>query len=90
MELLIRETVRWVFIMKALFQSQFYEVKKWEYYSQNGQEWLLPDKTKWNNHDQHFSGMALLVDTKASARLNKYAWILRAFFVPRNCLRLLS
>ena len=80
MELLIRETVRRELIMKALFQSQFYEVKKWEYYCQNGQEWLLPDKIKWNNHDQHLSGMALLVDTKVSARLNKYAWILRAFF----------
>ena len=30
MELLIRETVRRVLIMKALFQSQFYEVKKIE------------------------------------------------------------
>ena len=28
MELLIRETVRRVLIMKALLQSQFYEVKK--------------------------------------------------------------
>ena len=71
MELLICESVRRVLIMKALFQSQFYEVKKWEYYSQNGQEWLLPDKIKWNNHDKHLSGMALLVDAKASARLNE-------------------
>ena len=29
MELLIRETVRRELIMKALFQSQFYEVEKW-------------------------------------------------------------
>ena len=90
MKLLIRETVRRVLIMKALFQSQFYEVKKWEYYSQNGQEWLLPDKIKWNNHDKYLSGMALLVDAKASARLNKYAWLLGAFFLPHSFLRLLS
>ena len=46
MELLIRETDRRVLIMKALFQSQFYKVKKWEYYSQNGQEWLGQDKVE--------------------------------------------
>ena len=74
-------------LWKPCFNHSF---KKWEYYSQNGQEWLLPNKIKWNNHDQHLSGMALLVDTKASARLNKYAWISRAFFLPRSFLRLLS